>query len=332
MRTKLTWVTKHTDPERQREEHASQLAAAAPYIHTPAFRDFTSRVVETCDDDRNVCKTVAIYEDDPDGVIEVNEPVIYDVTVHAMNNLGYDLLDATLDDNFGGDVEIFDPAEDDVTETGVLTDEDCEVRLKGQTKKPQVRCDIGTFAMGDEAGFVAGVQTDVNPGQGKKDEPIPEYTSCGIHYMNSGATLSGYLDDGSPTWVELSSGGVFVEVFDFADLSGDCDGDGVSDGEDNCPFVENPDQTDTDGDGFGDACDCFPADDTQSCNCESFADPSSGSKYLICPGRKTQSEADDFCQYADGSALADITSDGENKFVVKSALSAFGWTSLQASS
>ena len=35
----------------------------------------------------------------------------------------------------------------------------------------------------------------------------------------------------------------------------DSDGDGVCDGDDNCPLVHNPDQTDTDADGLGDACD-----------------------------------------------------------------------------
>ena len=35
----------------------------------------------------------------------------------------------------------------------------------------------------------------------------------------------------------------------------DSDGDGVSDADDNCLLVSNPDQRDTDGDGFGNACD-----------------------------------------------------------------------------
>jgi hypothetical protein len=38
----------------------------------------------------------------------------------------------------------------------------------------------------------------------------------------------------------------------------DTDGDGVWDGEDNCPLVSNPDQLDTDEDGVGDACDNCP--------------------------------------------------------------------------
>lgn len=35
----------------------------------------------------------------------------------------------------------------------------------------------------------------------------------------------------------------------------DSDGDGIKNIDDNCPGVYNPDQRDTDGDGFGDACD-----------------------------------------------------------------------------
>lgn len=46
------------------------------------------------------------------------------------------------------------------------------------------------------------------------------------------------------------------QVFGIADTHGpDSDQDGISDSDDNCPLVANPDQADRDGDGFGDACD-----------------------------------------------------------------------------
>jgi len=38
----------------------------------------------------------------------------------------------------------------------------------------------------------------------------------------------------------------------------DRDGDGIGDDEDNCPYVNNPEQVDTDGDGLGDFCDNCP--------------------------------------------------------------------------
>jgi hypothetical protein len=44
--------------------------------------------------------------------------------------------------------------------------------------------------------------------------------------------------------------------------SPDSDGDLVANDVDNCPLVANPTQTDTDGDHFGDACDCNPTNAT----------------------------------------------------------------------
>jgi len=52
-------------------------------------------------------------------------------------------------------------------------------------------------------------------------------------------------------WFSLNSRG---------DVGGDPDNDGFSGTEDNCPMTYNQDQTDTDSDGIGDACDQCPSD------------------------------------------------------------------------
>lgn len=55
----------------------------------------------------------------------------------------------------------------------------------------------------------------------------------------------------------------FVAYFDTdcsQNAAADGDGDGICRLLDNCPAVANAEQTDTDGDGLGDACDPFPAD------------------------------------------------------------------------
>ena len=45
-----------------------------------------------------------------------------------------------------------------------------------------------------------------------------------------------------------------AEIAELATAIADSDGDGVPDGDDNCPTVANPDQADDNVDGFGDAC------------------------------------------------------------------------------
>ena len=57
----------------------------------------------------------------------------------------------------------------------------------------------------------------------------------------------------------------------------DHDGDGVVDSADNCPGVANADQTDTDKDGMGDACECVNVDCTRLGPCViATCDPHTG--------------------------------------------------------
>ncbi len=81
----------------------------------------------------------------------------------------------------------------------------------------------------------------------------------------------------------------------------DSDGDGLCDEEDNCPDISNPDQTDTDGDGYGDVCEpCDigePCDDGEVCTINDV--------YVLigsdCECQGTMPEQND----ADGDGLCD---------------------------
>ena len=85
-----------------------------------------------------------------------------------------------------------------------------------------------------------------------------------------------------------------------ADLTADFDGDGVVDGKDTCPRVKNAEQTDTDCDGLGDACDMDDdgdviADEDDNCPLVSNADQADADKDGI----------GDACQAYDGGAPGD---------------------------
>ena len=87
------------------------------------------------------------------------------------------------------------------------------------------------------------------------DNPECLGTQCGTPQEQGGGGCG--CGCGCSVWVSYTDDGKTLSYTD------DADGDGKSDGFDNCPFVANRDQADGDGDGVGNACD----------NCPSVANP-----------------------------------------------------------
>ncbi|PLX94371.1 MAG: hypothetical protein C0621_05510, partial [Desulfuromonas sp.] len=81
------------------------------------------------------------------------------------------------------------------------------------------------------------------------------------------------------------------------DVDNDIDGDGICGDVDNCPAVANPDQADSDGDGYGDACDiCSGGDDAIDGDSDGVPDACDN-----CPADANAGQAD-----ADGDGIGDV--------------------------
>ena len=90
--------------------------------------------------------------------------------------------DAVVKDRLGGDLEL-----DDINDVTAGTVDIS--KKKGKTQKQFITWEIGDVNDANDAQLVIEISTDVNPGQSKKTEPKNEYTSPGIHCLNSGAVL-----------------------------------------------------------------------------------------------------------------------------------------------
>ncbi len=117
------------------------------------------------------------------------------------------------------------------------------------------------------------------------------------------------LRDDNTVFAATYGRGIFSGKF-VSDPNGDDDGDGVKNGEDNCPTTANADQKDTDGDGIGDVCDNCPSEaneDQKDTDGDGIGDACDN-----CPtiANVDQADADgdgtgDVCEDADGDGVFD---------------------------
>ncbi len=84
-----------------------------------------------------------------------------------------------------------------------------------------------------------------------------------IQISNSGSAYQSSIFRNRIVWADLRSGN--SDIYLYA-------GDGIGDNSDKCPYVYDPDQTDEDNDGIGNACDICPTDENNSCDQDSDGD------------------------------------------------------------
>lgn len=97
----------------------------------------------------------------------------------------------------------------------------------------------------------------------------------------------------------------FAGVGAISGCGGDADCDHVPDGSDTCPQVSDPDQSDTDGDGVGDACQCGDVDRDGRGNVVDALRIGRGEIVAPDPGfARCDVDADEDCDAADALAVA----------------------------
>lgn len=116
--------------------------------------------------------------------VPVHTRIEFTMVITVTNNSPSTITGIVVKDRLGGDLEFISsvPAPTSYEE-------------KGNSDKVFLSWAIGDLVSGASTEITLTVATDVNPGQGKKAEPINEYTEAGEHELNSGANAKGMIGE-----------------------------------------------------------------------------------------------------------------------------------------
>jgi fimbrial isopeptide formation D2 family protein len=157
--------------------------------------------------------------------VELYEDVDFDMTIEVTNPYGWTITEVVISDRFGGDLELltvdgedvslYEPSSKKKQENEYdVPGTDVTLSWSGNTEKVHMTWDVGSLAIDETATLELVISTDINPGQGKDKEKgmsgKNEYTSTGLHEINSGATLKFLDEDG--TLLSAYTGSIMVNV------------------------------------------------------------------------------------------------------------------------
>jgi len=156
-----------------------------------------------------------VYEDNPNGEIEVGELVTWNMTITVPNNFAWNITDAVLKDNLGGELGMAgDKVDNDrdkpkevdegdwgdlAPEYNIIPDGDLTFKTPGKSNKVQFWIKEIDITIGDSLNFVLGIFTARNPSRWGQQCYTSTYEN---HPLNSGATLK-FTDP--ETGVQLSA-------------------------------------------------------------------------------------------------------------------------------
>ncbi|MFC2068421.1 hypothetical protein ACFLTP_05390 [Chloroflexota bacterium] len=171
------------------------------YIRVVQLVEFTKEIIATTE------------AGDGDGVVETGEDWQWTMRIELENVSGETITVDKVHDRLGGDIESHDVDFD--LAMGAL-----DWYTKGNTDKEFFNWYDGfTLADGEGIWVELIVSPDVNTGHGngKKAAGHQEFTSPGVHCLNSGASFEGYIGD---DFISASTLPVCVDVEEFVDNSG----------------------------------------------------------------------------------------------------------------